>query len=408
MVTAAPSGRPGDVAQPRLADASATAGRRDILMSVHAIRTAPLRALILAIGLLAAAPAAAQAALNVTLVNGDALEDSPMTFVATGSTSDANGIFAKFRLAGATPCAPSFQADPGDILFIDDPSGTQETETRGEPGAYVVCAYLAAGETDPAIESFSLPVTVRANAPTLAMQAPARGISSTTIPVTVAGFSQVDRKVFARAKPAGTGPCGPSLASDSAAGSFAFDELVRSQFTLALLAGPFEGAGRYTLCAWVQESSDDAVAEAATSAFVDIAPPIPVLTELVISPSAFASLKSGGFTTNGLGYASIRYTLENTAASVRFTVEARRVGRRVGATCRTLTPANRRRKRCTRYQRIPGSYTAAGAEGTNYVRFTGRVGGRRLKRGAYRLSAAPRTTTGKGKTLRRAFRIVRG
>jgi hypothetical protein len=378
-------------------------------MTVHAIRKAPpWRALILAIGLLAAAPAAAEAALNVALVNGDALEDSPMTFVATGSTNDANGIFAKFRLAGATPCAPSYQADPGDILFLDDVSGTQETETRGEPGAYVVCAYLAASESAPPVESFSLPVTVRANAPRVAMQAPARGISSTTIPVTVAGFTQVDRKVFARAKPAGAGPCGASLAADSAAGSFAYDDLAHSQFSLALLAGPFEGAGRYTLCAWVQESSDDAVAEAATSAFVDIAPPIPVLTLLSISPSAFASLTRGGFTTNGLGYASIRYDLENTRASVRFIVEARRIGRRVGAKCRTLTPANRRRKPCTLYRRVPGSYTAAGAEGTNYVRFTGRVGGRRLKRGRYRLSATPRTTTGKGKTVRRAFRIVRG
>ena len=357
----------------------------------------------------ACAPATAQAALSITLVGGDALEERPMTFVASGTTDATNDIWASLRLSGGVPCAPSHAADAGgNLLFFGEPSGTQEIETVEEPGAYVVCAYLASDFDAVPVERFTLPVNVRPNNASIAIQAPVRGVQDMPTPVTLAGTTELGRQLFARAKPVGSGPCGQSMAADPSSGTFAYAEPALGTFGVPRLAGPFSEAGRYTLCAWVQEHYNDVVAEAGATAVIDIVPPIPVLRSLTMSPSAFAPQPSGGFVTSGLlSSSSISYRLENTKAAVRLTISARRTGRRVGSSCRTLTPANRRRPRCVRYQRIAGSYTDAGTRGTNYVRFSGRVGGRRLKVGAYRLSATPRTTTGPGITRHRLFRVIR-
>jgi len=67
-------------------------------------------ALLAAIASLAFLPAAAQAELSVTLVGNDALEDRPMTFVATGTTSATTEIYGKLRhargVASRRPTAP--------------------------------------------------------------------------------------------------------------------------------------------------------------------------------------------------------------------------------------------------------------------------------------------------------------
>ncbi len=372
-------------------------------------KTSAWRALIVALGVLACAPAAAQAALSITLVGGDALEERPMTFIASGTTDATNDIWATLRLSGGGPCAPSYAANSGgSLLFFGEPSGTQEIETVEEPGAYVVCAYLASDFDAVPVERFTLPVNVRPNNATVAIQAPVRGVQDTPTPVTLVGTTELGRQLFARAKPVGSGPCGQSMAADPSSGTFAYAEPALGAFAVPRLAGPFSEAGRYTLCAWVQEHYNDVVAEAGATAVIDIVPPIPVLRSLAMSPSAFAPQPSGGFVTSGLlSSSSISYRLENTKAAVRLTISARRSGRRVGSSCRTLTPANRRRPPCVRYQRIAGSYTDAGTRGTNYVRFSGRVGGRRLKVGAYRLSATPRTATGPGTTRHRLFRVIR-
>jgi|GEM_PF-2822456 len=368
-----------------------------------------LTAAVMVVAAFALAPAAANAALSVALVGGDALEDRAMTFIFTGSTSATNEIYATFRVSGGVPCAPSFRADSGSGIVFGEPSGTQEILTRDDPGAYVLCAYLAASSSDPPIEAFTLPVTVRPNTATLAIQAPVAGNPGVAVPVTLAGTTELGRELYAKSKPVGSGPCAQSRSADPSSDSFAFFESALGAFAVPRLAGPFASVGQYTLCAWLQESSTDVVAEAAASAVVTIVPPIPVLTSLEVSPSAFAAQPSGGFTTGSVfsSATTISYRLDNTAAGVRLTVAARRSGRRVGASCRRATRANRNRATCVRYELVPGSYTDDGEEGTNFVRFSGRVGGRRLRTGSYRLFASPRTTTGPGTTLRRAFRVIR-
>jgi len=361
----------------------------------------------LAVCITAAAPAAARAALNVTLVGGDALEDRAMTFIATGTTNATNEIYAKYRPSGGVPCAPSYGADSGTSEFFAQPSGAQDVITSGEPGAYVMCAYLAASSTAVPTEAFTLPVNVRANNATLTVQAPATGFPGVAVPVTLSGTTELGRTLYAKAKPVGAGPCAQSRSADPSSESFAFSEPALGAFGIPRLAGPFPDVGQYTLCAWLQEGFSDVVAEAAASAVVNIIAPVPVLTGLDLSPDAFVARTSGGFETGGFPYSSVSYRLTNTAASVRFTVAARRSGRRVGTSCRKPTRALRRRKSCVRYQLVPGSFTDSGVSGLNFIHFSGRIGGRRLSTGTYRLYASPRTTTGRGATARRTFRIIR-
>jgi hypothetical protein len=90
------------------------------------------------------------------------------------------------------------------------------------------------------------------------------------------------------------------------------------------------------------------------------------------------------------------------AATVRFTVHRVRAGRRAGGRCVKPRKSNRHAKRCTRYVRVKGSFSRRGRAGKNSFRFKGRVKGRKLRRGRYRL-------TGKAPANRKRvrFRIVR-
>ena len=83
----------------------------------------------------------------------------------------------------------------------------------------------------------------------------------------------------------------------------------------------------------------------------------------------------------------ISYTL-NVAATVTFTLDQTIRGRLVGGRCRAHTKANRRRI-CRRLIRLSGSFAQAGAAGTNNLLFKGRIGGRPLTPGSYRLIATP-------------------
>jgi hypothetical protein len=96
------------------------------------------------------------------------------------------------------------------------------------------------------------------------------------------------------------------------------------------------------------------------------------------------------------------------AASVRFTVERARPGRRVRGRCVKPTRRNRKRRKCTRYVRRPGSFIVAAGAGETRFRFTGRLRGRKLRPGRYRLVAVATDEGGKRSAPKRArFTIVR-
>jgi hypothetical protein len=102
----------------------------------------------------------------------------------------------------------------------------------------------------------------------------------------------------------------------------------------------------------------------------------------------------------------VSYTL-NAQARVRFTVERSRAGRRVAGRCVKQTTSNRRHKSCTRSVRVRGSFTRHRPPGSDRFRFTGRLAGRSLKPGTYRLVATPINNSRTGTPTRARFRIAR-
>ena len=55
---------------------------------------------------------------------------------------------------------------------------------------------------------------------------------------------------------------------------------------------------------------------------------------------------------------------------------------------------------------LKGSFTRAGLAGTNTFRFTGRLNGKRLRPGRYRLVATPTANGKTGRAASASFRIV--
>lgn len=112
--------------------------------------------------------------------------------------------------------------------------------------------------------------------------------------------------------------------------------------------------------------------------------------------------------------ARVSYTL-NAPAVVRFTVQRRARGRRVvvrkggkrRASCRRETRRNRHKKACARFVKVRGSFTLTGKTGANSFRFRGRIGGKRLKPGRYRLVATPSLGPVIGARATKAFRVRR-
>jgi hypothetical protein len=135
---------------------------------------------------------------------------------------------------------------------------------------------------------------------------------------------------------------------------------------------------------------------------------------LAFSNQAFAAESSGPSATSGRKKAprgtGVSFKLSE-AASVRFTVTRRARGRKARrgkkTVCARPNKKNRKRKRCTRVVTLKGSFSRNGVAGTNSFHFTGRLNGRKLKPGRYRLVATPTAAGKKGKPTSRQFRIVR-
>ncbi len=103
----------------------------------------------------------------------------------------------------------------------------------------------------------------------------------------------------------------------------------------------------------------------------------------------------------------VSFTLSE-PGSVKFTVQRKTRGRKVGRKCVKPKRSNRRKKACTRWATVRGSFTLPGKAGKNEFTFRGRMGGRKLRAGRYRLSSVGTDAAGNSSTVkRRGFRIVR-
>ena len=124
----------------------------------------------------------------------------------------------------------------------------------------------------------------------------------------------------------------------------------------------------------------------------------PVIRGLTLSRRRFRA---------GRSRAVVRYRLSE-SSSVQFTVERAAAGRRVSGRCVRPRNSNRRARRCTRYVALSGSFRQQGSAGENRITFSGRLAGRRLAAGRYRLRAV--ATDAAGNRSRAAFanfRILR-
>jgi hypothetical protein len=140
-----------------------------------------------------------------------------------------------------------------------------------------------------------------------------------------------------------------------------------------------------------------------------IPPAVVTVGRETISPTAFLAAPGGpSALASRVRYgAKVTFTL-NQAATVRFTVVQPRPGRRGrGGRCVAPTRANRTARRCTRLVTLPGSFSRTGHAGANSFRFTGRLAGRTLAPGSYRLIATPRLNGRAGLSKSASFRILR-
>ena len=121
----------------------------------------------------------------------------------------------------------------------------------------------------------------------------------------------------------------------------------------------------------------------------------------------FRAARTGGSVTSRAPVgARVRYRLSE-GATLKFTVERAAKGRKKGKKCVRPTRKTRKARRCTRYVRLKGGFSRAGGAGLNSFRFTGRLRGKRLRPGRYRLVAtATDTAKNKSKPKRARFRVV--
>jgi hypothetical protein len=135
----------------------------------------------------------------------------------------------------------------------------------------------------------------------------------------------------------------------------------------------------------------------------------PVFSRLGLSSSRFRAARSGSSVSSSRARVGtrVRYSLSE-ASRVKFSVERRAAGRKVGRRCVRPRPSNRSRRKCTRWVKLRGTFSVNGKAGRNAFTFRGRLRRRTLRRGTYRLGARATDGAGNRSSLKRkGFRIVR-
>lgn len=134
----------------------------------------------------------------------------------------------------------------------------------------------------------------------------------------------------------------------------------------------------------------------------------PALSSLRLTPTAFRSARSGASIARTRIGATVSYQ-DSATAKTRFTVDHAIRGVVRGSRC--VAPPQRlgpKLQRCSRFVPMPGSFAHTDKAGTNQFRFTGRIGGKSLTPGNYRLDATPSGMPGDiGLTAHALFTIVR-
>jgi hypothetical protein len=129
----------------------------------------------------------------------------------------------------------------------------------------------------------------------------------------------------------------------------------------------------------------------------------PSLTRLRLLPRAFRTRAVRG---DGPRPGTRVSYLLSEAATTRFRVQRSLPGRRIGGRCVRPRRATQHRRACVRRVPVRGSFKRSAGPGAVSFRFAGRLGGRRLPPGRYRLLAAPRDALGTAGAVKRAAFMV--
>jgi hypothetical protein len=134
----------------------------------------------------------------------------------------------------------------------------------------------------------------------------------------------------------------------------------------------------------------------------------PRLNGVALAPGSFRAAPNGGAVASRAPIgARVFYNLSETA-TVTWGIEKGTVGRRVGGRCVKRTRGNASQRRCLRFVRLVGSFKTTGGLGQNGFRFSGRLKGKKLALGSYKLVGTAKDPAGnKSKTRKRNFRIVK-
>jgi hypothetical protein len=130
---------------------------------------------------------------------------------------------------------------------------------------------------------------------------------------------------------------------------------------------------------------------------------LPVLSAFRLSSTEFVPARRGG-PTGGTQGTTVSYRA-TVAARTTFAIQARRSGVRSSSGQCVQRRRGRRGSSCIRYVTV-GTFTRTGVAGFNTFNLTGRIGGRRLGSGRYRLQATARNDAGKSAPVRASFRIA--
>ncbi|HWC26980.1 MAG TPA: alpha/beta hydrolase [Solirubrobacteraceae bacterium] len=128
---------------------------------------------------------------------------------------------------------------------------------------------------------------------------------------------------------------------------------------------------------------------------------------LRVSPPTFRAARSGPSVKAAAARTGgrVSYTLD-AAAVVRFTLQRLTPGRRLGGRCVRAAPRGRTRTRCSSPVQLRSSFTRRRPAGRDRFTFTGRLAGRSLKPGRYRLVATPIAGGRVGMPARAGLRIA--
>ena len=167
------------------------------------------------------------------------------------------------------------------------------------------------------------------------------------------------------------------------------------------------GAGAHVFSVYARDAAGNQDGTPATRQFsVRVDTVAPAIANFRLSPNVFRAARSGPALAALVGTrVSVRLS---EAATVTFRVARILPGRRVGGRCVRPTAHNRSRPSCTRSVRLRGRIVRELAPGTSRLRYRGRLRGRALQPGRYRLLVRARDDAENLSSQRRApFVIVR-